>query len=352
MRPGGLSFPDRDYYLKTDSKSVEIRQHYVEHLKNMFQLAGENAQIAGIKATQVLNFETILAKDSLDRVSMRDPHKTYNMKPKAFLAEKYSTFPWDAYFKAVGAPAFETLNLAYPDGIGQLAGDLGSQSMDSWQAYFAYHLLRASASELPQAFADEDFDFWQRYLAGVKEQRPRNIRCVASTDRTLGDLLGQKYIQLTFGADAKAQITSLVENLERAMGQDINSLPWMTADTKAAAIVKLKAITNNVGYPKKWRDYSKVAIAQDDYLGNIARSSETMNQQRIEKIGQPVDKSEWTMTPPTVNAFYSPQSNSINFPAGILQPPFFDARRDMAVNYGGVGSVIGGRRVFRLHLSG
>jgi endothelin-converting enzyme/putative endopeptidase len=341
LRPGGLSLPDRDYYLKTDPKSVEIRQHYVQHLTKMFQLAGDTPQAAALKAAKVLDFETILAKDSLDRVSMRDPNKTYNMKPKTFLGEKYSAFPWEAYFQAVGAPAFETLDVAYPDGIEKLATDLGSQPMDSWRAYFAYHLLRASASELSRAFEDEDFDFWQRYLAGVKEPRPRNIRCVASTDRTLGDLLGQKYIQLAFGADAKAQITSLVENLERAMGEDIDNLPWMTPESKAAAKVKLKAITNNVGYPKKWRDYSKVAIAADDYLGNIERASETMNQQRIEKIGKPVDKSEWTMTPPTVNAFYSPQSNSINFPAGILQLPFFDPRRDTAVNYGGVGSVIG-----------
>ena len=341
FRPGGLSLPDRDYYLKTDPKSVDTRQHYIQHLKNMFQLAGDKPEAASLKATMVLDFETTLARHSLDRVAMRDPNKTYNLKSKSFLAEKYAAFSWDAYFKAIGAPPFETLNVAYPDGLTNLDTELGSQSIDAWQAYFAYHLLRSSASELPRAFEDEDFDFWQRYLAGVKEQRPRNIRCVASTDRTLGDLLGQEYIQLAFGADAKTQITSLVEGLERSMGDDINALPWMTEDTKAAAIVKLKAITNNVGYPKKWRDYSKVAISAHDYQGNIERASEAMNQQRIQKIGQPTDKTEWTMTPPTVNAFYSPQNNSINFPAGILQPPFFDPRRDLAANYGGVGSVIG-----------
>ena len=341
FRPGGLSLPDRDYYLKMDPKSIEIRQHYVQHLKNMFQLAGDTPSAAAIKATAVLDFETTLAKHSLDRVSMRDPNKTYNMEPRGFLAEKWAGFPWDAYFKAVGAPTFETLNVAYPGGLNGLDTDVGSQPIDTWQAYFTYHLLRASAAMLAQPFEDEDFDFWQHYINGVKEPRPRNMRCVMATDRALGDLLGQKYIQLAFGADAKTQITALVEGLERAMGDDIQSLPWMTDATKAAAIVKLKAITNNVGYPKKWRDYSKVTIAADDYLGNAERASEAMTQQRIEKIGKATDKTEWTMTPPTVNAFYSPQTNSINFPAGILQAPFFDPRRDMAVNYGGVGAVIG-----------
>jgi endothelin-converting enzyme/putative endopeptidase len=341
LRPGGLSLPDRDYYLKTDPKSVETRQHYTQHLKNMFQLAGDNTQAASLKATLVLNFETALAKDSLDRVSLRDPNKTYHMLPKTFLSASYAAFPWDAYFKAIGAPAFDSLNVTYPEGLKLLATDLGSQPVSAWQAYFAYHLLRTDAAELPPAFEDEDFDFWQRYLAGVKEPRPRNVRCVAATDRALGDLLGQKYIQLAFGNDAKAQITSMVEDLEKALGDDISSLPWMTAETRAAALVKLKAFTNNVGYPKKWRDYSKVTIKAGDYLGNSERAAEALNQQRIEKIGQPTDKTEWTMTPPTVNAFYSPQNNSINFPAGILQPPFFDPSRDVAVNYGGIGAVIG-----------
>jgi len=341
LRPAGLSLPDRDYYLKTDPKSVETRQHYQQHLKNMFQLAGDKLEAAALKATMVIEFETTLAKHSLDRVSMRDPNKTYNMKPRSFLAEKWAAFPWDAYFKAVGAPAFDTLDIAYPDGLTGLGTEIGTQPIDTWQAYFTYHLLHAAASELAQPFEDEDFDFWQRYLNGTKEQRPRNIRCVQATDRALGDLLGQQYVRQVFGADAKAQITSLVEGLERALGDDISTLRWMSEDTKAAAIVKLKAITNNVGYPKKWRDYSKVTIAADDYIGNAERATEAMVQQRIEKIGKPTDKSEWVMTPPTVNAFYSPQTNSINFPAGILQLPFFDSQRDMAVNYGGVGSVIG-----------
>ncbi len=341
FRPGGISLPDRDYYLKSDPKSVEIRQHYTQHLKNMFQLAGDKPQAAALKATMVLELETTFAKNSLDRVSMRDPNKTYNMRPRAFLAQQWPSFPWDAYFKAVGAPAFDTLTVAYPDGVASLSNDLSSQPIDAWQAYFTYRLLTTSADELAQPIADEDFDFWQRYLQGVKEPRPRNIRCVIATDRVLGDVLGQKYIEAVFGADAKAQITSLVQGLERSLGDDISTLPWMSDATKAAALVKLKAITNNVGFPRKYRDYSKVSISADDFLGNTERSAEVMNQQRLEKIGQATDKTEWFMTPPTVNAFYSPTNNSINFPAGILQLPFFDARRDMAVNYGGIGAVIG-----------
>ena len=341
LTPGGLSLPDRDYYLKTDPKSVEIRQHYLQHVQNMFQLAGDASEAASQKAKMVLDLETILANDSLDRVSMRDPNKTYHMLGKKDLADLLPLLDWDAFFQGIGAPQFESLNVAYPDGLKELAADLAGLPIDMGKAYFSYHLLRASAAELAEPFEKEDFDFWQRYLAGVKEPRPRNMRCVTTVDRSLGDLLGQKYVQVAFGAEAKTQITSLVDGLENSMGQDIATLPWMTDETKAAAQAKLKAITNNVGYPKKWRDYSKVTVKPDDFVGNMLRAAEAMYSQRIEKIGQPTDKNEWTMTTPTVNAYYSPQNNSINFPAGILQVPFFDAKRDMAVNYGGVGAVIG-----------
>jgi predicted metalloendopeptidase len=338
---GGLSLPDREYYLKTDPKSVDIRQHFVQHMTRMFTLAGETTENAAMDAKRVLNLETILAKDSMDRVSMRDPNKTYHMMTKAELATIAPSFPWDEYFKGVGAPAFDKLNVGQPDYIKQIAGDLAGEPIEAWRAYFAFHMLHSYAAALPDAFENENFEFWTHYMTGAKEQRPRNMRCVAAVDRTLGDLLGQKYIELAFSADAKAQITQLVEALEKAMGDDIRNLPWMSETTKKAALAKLQAITNNVGAPKKWRDYSKLAISRDDYLGNSIHAAQAITQQRIEKIGQPTDKTEWSMTTPTVNAFYSPQSNSINFPAGILQPPFFDPRRDKAYNYGGVGAVIG-----------
>ena len=341
MSQGGLSLPDREYYLKTDAKSAEIRQRFVAHMSKMFQLAGESAENAAHSARLVLDLETVLAKASMDRVSMRDPNKTYHILTKSQLAELAPSFPWDQYFEATGAPAFETLNVSQPDYIKQIAGDLANTSIDSWRAYFSYHLLRQYAGSLPEAFDNEAFDFWSRYLSGVKEQRPRNARCVAAVDRQLGDLLGQKYVELTFGADAKAQITQLVDALEKAMAEDIRTLPWMTEETKKAALAKLKAITNNVGAPRKWRDYGKLTIARDDFFGNATRATQWAYMQQIDKIGKPTDKTEWSMTTPTVNAFYSPQNNSINFPAGILQTPFFDPRRDMALNYGGVGAVIG-----------
>jgi putative endopeptidase len=338
---GGLSLPDREYYLKTDAKSVEIRQRFVAHMKKVFQLAGESAESAGANAQMVLDMETLLAKASMDRVSMRDPNKTYHILTKRQVAELAPNFAWDQYFQATGAPSFDTLNVSQPDYLKQIAIDLPTSSIEPWRAYFAYHLLRQSAATLPEAFENEAFDFWSRYLSGTKEQRPRTARCVATVDRQLGDLLGQKYIELTFGADAKAQITQLVDALEKAMAEDIRTLPWMTEETKKAALAKLKAITNNVGSPKKWRDYDKLTIARDDFFGNAVRTAQVAYNQRIEKIGKATDKTEWSMTTPTVNAFYSPQNNSINFPAGILQPPFFDPRRDIALNYGGVGAVIG-----------
>jgi predicted metalloendopeptidase len=338
---GGLSLPDREYYLKTDPKSAEIRERFVTHMTKMFQLEGESAENSAQAARLVMELETILAKDSMDRVSLRDPNKTYHMRTRQEVAQLAPNFAWDQYFQATGAPAFQTLNVGQPDFIKKMAVDLANSSIDSWRAYFGYHLLRWSAPTLPEAFENEDFDFWNRYLSGTKEPRPRTARCVATVDRQLGDLLGQKYIELTFGADAKAQITQLVNALEKAMAEDIRTLSWMTEETKKAALVKLKAITNNVGSPKKWRDYGKLAIARDDFYGNAVRAAEATYDHRIEEIGKPTDKTEWGMTTPTVNAFYSPQSNSINFPAGILQTPFFDPRRDMSLNYGGAGAVIG-----------
>ncbi|MBS1858412.1 MAG: M13 family metallopeptidase [Acidobacteria bacterium] len=338
---GGLSLPDRDYYLKTDPKSAEIRKQYLKHVQKMFELAGDTAAGAEAKAALVMEVENILANASMDRVSLRDPNKSYHMMTRAELTALTGNFPWDQFFAGVGAPAFEKLNVSQPDFLRQISANLSSEPIEAFRAYFAYHVLRASAQMLSDPFENESFDFWGRYLTGAKEQRPRAARCVAVVDRQLGDLLGEKYIELAFGADAKTQINQMVDAIEKSMGNDINTLPWMTAETKKAALAKLKAITNNIGAPKKWRDYSKITIARDDYYGNALRTTEAMLKQRIDKIGQATDKSEWMMTTPTVNAFYSPQNNTINFPAGILQSPFFDPRRDVALNYGGAGVVIG-----------
>ncbi|HEX3875870.1 MAG TPA: M13 family metallopeptidase [Bryobacteraceae bacterium] len=338
---GGLSLADRSYYLNTDEKSVETRDKFVEHMTKMFQLAGDTSEGAAAKAKLVLDFETSLAKVSLDRVAMRDPNKTYNIFKRKDLQALTPSFDWSAYFKLMKAPPVDTVNVSQPDFIKSVAAMLPNVGMDTWKAYFEYHLLHARAEELPAAFEKENFDFWQRYLTGAQEERPRQYRCVRAVDRELGDLLGQKYISAVFGADAKAQITQLVKALEKALGEDIESLDWMSAETKKAAIAKLNAITNNVGYPQKWRDYSKVSISHDDFAGNSTRVAEFRVAENLSKIGKPTDKTEWTMSTPTVNAFYSPQNNSINFPAGILETPFFDPRRDMSINYGAVGAVIG-----------
>jgi len=340
IQQGGLSLPDRDYYLKTDPKSVEIRQRYVQHVAKMLELAGEPADASKAHAQLVLDLETMLAQNSTDRVSMRDPLKRYHMMTRAELAELVH-FDWDSYFKAMHAPDFESLNVSNPDYLKGIAAGIMDQPMEAFRAYMTFHLLRRFAELLPEPFEREDFEFWQRYLTGAREPRPRQFRCVQAVDRGLGDLLGQKYIDVAFGPDARRQITDLVEQLDKALGQDIQTLAWMTDDTRKAALAKLAAITNNVGYPKKWRDYSQVTIARDDYLGNAMRMAEAARQRNLDKIGKPTDKTEWSMTAPTVNAFYSPPYNSINFPAGILQLPFFDPQRDMALNYGAIGAVIG-----------
>jgi putative endopeptidase len=335
---GGLSLPDRDYYLKSDAKSVETRQRFEEHMRKMFGLAGEAPDVAAAHAHAVLELETLLAKVSLDRVSRRDPDKTYHLMARSELAKMAPGFRWDEYFKDIGAPAFDKLDIEWPDFVKGLPLD---QPLDSWKAYFAYHILRNAAPQLPKAFEEENFDFWNRYMSGAKEERPRPNRCVNMVDANLGDLLGQKYVESAFGPEAKERITRLVTALEKSLENDIRTRDWMTPETKAAAIRKLHAITSNVGYPRKWREYNKVTISRDDFYGNTHRALSAAFERRLARIGKPTDKTEWNMTAPTVNAFYSSEFNSINFPAGILQPPFFDPQRDAAANFGAIGAVIG-----------
>jgi putative endopeptidase len=342
LTQGGLSLPDREYYLKTDTKSRDARQRFQQHVEKMFQLAGDSAEAAARQAGAVLDVETRLAEASLDRVSLRVPEKNYHILNRKELTDLAPAFEWEVYFSALGAPPFDTLNVGQPDYIRRFAATLVAEPVENWKAYLAYHLLREAAPRLAEPFDQEAFDFWGRYIGGAKQQRPRSYRCVEAVDAELGDLLGQKYIEVTFGAEAKTQITQLVEALDVALEKDIQTLPWMTEDTRKQAAAKLRAITNNVGYPKKWRDYSKVRVTREDYFANFIEAAQAVHQRRMERIGRPTDKSEWNnMTPPTVNAFYSSATNSINFPAGILQSPFFDPQRDVAVNFGGIGSVIG-----------
>jgi putative endopeptidase len=338
---GGLGLPDRDYYLKDDPKSVELRQKYAAHVARMFELAGEKPEIAKVHAATVMKIETDLAKASLDRVSRRDPEKIYHPMKEGELAHIGGWFQWTAYFTGTGAPQFQNVNVSWPDYFKAVGAEIQSVSLEDWKPYLTWNLLHAEAAFLPTAFAKETFDFFGKTLSGAEEMRPRWKRCSDFTDADLGEALGRKFVERTFGAEGKERTLKMVGALEKALGEDIEKLPWMTPATKKQALVKLKAITNKIGYPDHWRDYSALAINPDDPLGNNLRASAFEFQRQLDKIGKPPDRLEWGMTPPTVNAYYDPQMNNINFPAGILQPPFYDNNADDAVNFGGIGMVIG-----------
>jgi len=338
---GGLGLPDRDYYLKTDAKSVELRNEYQEHVERMFRLLGEAPARAAASARAVMTVETALAKASLDRVSRREPDKVYHRMTRQELVAMDPSFAWPQYLEGIGAPPFHSLNVAVPEFFRGLQAEIERASLADWKTYLTWHVLHSEAPLLPRAFVEENFAFYGTTLTGAKELRPRWKRCVDFTDNQLGEALGRKYVERTFGAQGKERTLRMVEALEKALGEDIRALPWMTEPTKQQALVKLKAITNKIGYPDKWRDYSSVRILRGDALGNAARADEFEFRRQLNKIGKPVDRSEWFMSPPTVNAYYDPQMNNINFPAGILQPPFYDNRVDDAVNFGAIGAVIG-----------
>jgi len=337
----GLGMPDRDYYLKDDPKSVELREKYVAHVQRMFELAGEKPDEAKAHAATVMRLETELAKGSLDLVSRRDPEKIYHPMKRAELAALTPAFPWRQYFTSTQSPGFDTVVVSWPDFFKTVNAQIQSAPLDDWKVYLKWHALHSQAPVLPTAFLKENFDFYGKTLSGTQQMRPRWKRCVDFTDHQLGEALGKKYVERTFGAEGKERTLKMVHALETAMGQGIEKLSWMTPATKKEALIKLHAITNKIGYPEKWRDYSSVTIKRDDAMGNAFRADEFEFQRQLDKIGKPVDRLEWSMTPPTVNAYYDPQMNNINFPAGILQPPFFDKGMDDAVNFGGIGMVIG-----------
>jgi putative endopeptidase len=340
MDQGGLSLPDRDYYIKDDARKLEVRKQLVEYVTQVFVLAGQSPTQAADSAQTVLRIETALAKASVDRTLRRDP-KTRDHKMTRDAA--YAAFPnfyLDRYFAASGAPSFSELNVSDPDFFKQVNGMLQSESLDSLKTYVSWHLLRDAAPWLSQPFVDANFKMRQA-LTGQAEIQPRWKRCVQLTDESLGEALGQKYVELTFGADGKQRMLKMVDALETSLDEDIQGLSWMTADTKKQAKLKLEAIRNKIGYPDVWRDYSSLTVVRGDLLGNFLRADEFESKRQIDKIGKPLDRKEWGMTPPTVNAYYSGNYNEIVFPAGILQPPFFDKNMDDGVNFGGIGLVIG-----------
>jgi putative endopeptidase len=338
---GGLGLPERDYYLKTDEKSVELRKQYLVHVQRIFELMGDKPDVAKAHADTVMKLETALAKGSLDNVSRRDPEKVYHKMTKAELQALSPLFHWNQYLQNSGSPEFESVNVAWPDFFKAMNAEIQSESLDDWKTYLTWHAVHAESAFLPHQFADEMFDFFGKTLTGAKEQRPRWKRCVDFTDNELGEAVGQKFVERTFGKEGKQRTLDMVDRLEKALGADLKEVSWMTPATRQKAIQKLAAIKNKIGYPDHWRDYSSVVIKRDDPLGNTVHADEFEFQRQLNKIGKPVDRTEWAMSPPTVNAYYDPQMNDINFPAGILQPPFYDNDMDDAVNFGGIGMVIG-----------
>jgi endothelin-converting enzyme/putative endopeptidase len=337
----GLGLPDRDYYFRTDAKSVELRNRYSEHIQRMFELAGDKPEEAGEKSKVVLAIETALAKASLDRVSRRDPARLYHPMTVNELSKLSPMFDWNQYFISTGAPHFNSLNVTVPDFVKGLNEVFAQAELNDIKTYLTWRMLSVAAPMLPKAFVDESFDFYGKTLTGTQELKARWKRCVRRVGYDLGEALGQFYVAENFPPDAKQRVLDMVHAIEEALHSDIQGLPWMTETTKKQALAKLAAVQNKIGYPEKWRDYSLLVILRGDALGDALRATQFENHRQLMKIGQPVDRNEWGMSPPTVNAYYNPQENNINFPAGILQPPFFDKRADQAVNLGGIGSIIG-----------
>jgi putative endopeptidase len=337
---GGLSLPDRDYYIKDDARMVEMRKHLVEYVTETFTLAGRTPRQAGDSAQTVLRIETALAKASMDRTLRRDPKNRDHKMTRDAAVALAPNFYLNRYFADEAAPSFSELNVSNPDFFKQVNAVLDSESLDSLKTYVGWHLLRGSAAWLSQPYVDASFKMRQA-LTGQKEIQARWKRCVELTDNSLGEALGQKYVDLTFGADGKQRMLKMVDALEKSLDEDIQGLPWMSDETKKQAKVKLQAIRNKIGYPDVWRDYSSLTVVSGDLLGNFQRANEFESKREIAKIEKPLDRKEWAMSPPTVNAYYSSSMNDINFPAGILQPPFFDKKMDDAVNFGAIGLVIG-----------
>jgi len=338
---GGTSLPDRDYYLKDTPKMVETRAKYVEYMTNMFKLLGEPAAKAEADAKTVLGIETDLAKAQMDRVARRDARNRDHKMTVAQLNEIAPNFDFAAYFPATGVGQFSELNVGNPEFFKQVNGLLESESLDNWKTYLRWHVLESHANVLSKPFVEESFNFEGKYMRGAKQLEPRWKRCTRSTDRALGEALGQLYVAQTFGPEGKARMLKLVGEIEKQMGNDINGNDWMSTETKTQALAKLKDVQNKIGYPDKWKDYSSVVIKPNDFFGDTQRARLFELKRNLDKLGKPVNKNEWGMTPPTVNAYYSPSQNNINFPAGILQPPFFSRTIDDPVNFGGIGVVIG-----------
>jgi endothelin-converting enzyme/putative endopeptidase len=338
---GGLGLPDRDYYTKADAKSEEIRQKYLTHMTEMFRLIGETQEQAAADAKAVMRIETALAQASLTRVERRDPYKLFHKMTRAELQALTPSFRWNDYLTSLPAPAVNRINVTEPAFYRALEVQLKSNSLDDLKAYLRWHVIHAKARFLSSAFVEADFNFSSKYLRGVTAMQPRWKRCVQLVDHTLGEALGQVFVEKTFTPETKARTVAMTKEIETAMRSEIEGLPWMSPTTKRQALLKLRGVVDKIGYPDNWRDYSSVEIRPGDFLGDVERAAAFESHRDLAKIGKPVDRTEWEMSPPTVNAYYDAQMNDINFPAGVLQPPLFDPKMDDAPNYGNTGATIG-----------
>ena len=338
---GGISLPDRDYYLLDSPQYVTIRKQYIEHLNKMFVLAGDTPEAAAKEGAAVMRIETAFAKASTDRTLLRDPENRYHIYTVADFEKLTPAFDWSVYFKNSGIGHFDTLNVATPDFFKSLNGLLQSEPLDAWKSYLRWHALHGAAYDLSTPIYDENFAFFRKILQGQREPVARWKSCSTATDNALGEAVGQDWVKENFPPAAKDSMDKLVAALEKSLGDDIKTLPWMSDATKKEAEAKLAMFRNKIGYPDKWRDYSSIKVDRATFLEDDERASVFARDFNYAHLGKPVDEKEWSMTPPTVNAYYDPDMNDINFPAGILQPPFFDFKVDPAVNFGAIGMVIG-----------
>ncbi|HYX19307.1 MAG TPA: M13 family metallopeptidase [Thermoanaerobaculia bacterium] len=338
---GGLGLPDRDYYTKTDDESKKLRDEYVVHVTKMLTLLGEPPARAAEDAKAIMALETKLAEASMTRVERRNPDNTYHRKTLEEVAKLTPNFSWSGFLKDLNAPTVVAINVAQPGYFEEVNRELAGTPLPAWKAYLRWHLVHSAAPSLSKAFVDENFNFYGKTLRGTPENEVRWKRCVSATDDALGFALGKAWVRDYFPPEAKARADAMVKNLVAALRADLTTLSWMGEATRKEALAKLDAFDQKIGYPEKWRDYSKLTIDRGAYVLNVQRANDFEYRRDLAKIGKPVDRAEWGMSPPTVNAYYSAQKNEIVFPAGILQPPFFDAQADDAVNYGAIGAVIG-----------
>jgi putative endopeptidase len=337
---GGLGLPERDYYLKADARSVRLRAQYRDHVARMLELAGESRRIAARHAGTIMGIETALARGSMPVVERRDPYNVYHRIDRGGLVSAAPSFAWDAYFTELGHPDMTAINVAVPAFFTQLNQVLETTRTDDLRTYLRWHVLDASARALGSRFVDEDFRF-AAILTGTERLLPRWKRCVSATDQTLGEALAKPFVQRTFSVADRSRAQAMIVAIERSFEADLGGLPWMDRETRARALEKANLIANKIGFPDRWRDYGALEIDRTSYLANLNRGAVFESRRQLDKIGRPVDRTEWLITPPTVNAYYNPSLNEMVFPAGILQPPFFVPGAVDAVNYGAIGMVMG-----------